>query len=127
MIFLTHMSQSFHHRSFLRSINIFVKESQCYQLFTKLWYHSWPDSFFRASFADGDSTCTRSFNKFQSFAGGAIGRRQRNQDCMNTTTPKTQKSTRPCVSLFVSLNPASLNRPTFKAYTCINLDMNRAL
>src|SRR6218665_1681564 len=72
-------------------------------------HHSWPDSFFRAPSADGDSTCTRTFNKFKSFAGAGVGRRQRNQDFMNTTTPKTQKSTRPCVSLFVSLNPASLN------------------
>src|SRR6218665_2834283 len=106
------MSQSFHHRSFLRSINIFVKESQCYQLFTKVPQLA-THSFFSAPFADGDLTCTRSFNKFKSFAGA------RNQDFMNTITPKTQKSTRPCVSLFASLNPASLKRPIFKAYTCI--------
>src|SRR6218665_434200 len=56
---------------------------------SSLRYHSWPHSFFRAPLADGDSTCTSNFNKFKSFAGAAVGRRQSNQDFMYTTTPKT--------------------------------------
>src|SRR6218665_3305007 len=99
--------KSFHHRSFLRSINISVKESQCYQVFTKV--PQLATQLLQSTFADGYSTCTTSFNKFKSFAGAAVGRRQRTQDFMYTTTPKTQKSTRPCVSLFVRALESSIS------------------